>query len=274
MEKTWRRAFAANRAVWDHRAGVHRADATGFYRVGPFLAGEDVLYPIEAGEIGDVADRDIAHLQCHIGIDSICLARRGARVTGLDFSAVSIAQARRLNDLAAAKVRFVEGNVYEAPALLGDPFDMVYTTWGTTMWLPDITGWAKAAAALLKPGGQLYFADCHPGILCRDLVNGRLVLARQPRTPTGRPLIATSDVSYTGAAVASATTYEWIHPLEDILSALETAGLALTMIAEHDVLPWRQFEEMVPAGERLYRLPDGCKRLPLAISIKAQKAAA
>jgi SAM-dependent methyltransferase len=273
MEEIWQRAFAANRAVWDGRAGVHRADATGFYRVAPFLAGEDVLYPIEAGEIGDVAGLDIAHLQCHIGLDSICLARRGARVTGLDFSAASIMQARRLNALAAAKVRFVEGNVYDAHALLGGSFDMVYTTWGTTMWLPDINGWAKAAAALLKPGGRFYFADCHPGILCRDMVDGRLVLARQQRTPAGRPLVGASDVSYTGAAVASGTTYEWIHPLEDILSALQAAGLVPTMIADHDVLPWRQFEEMVPAGERLYRLPAGCRRLPLSVSIKAAKAA-
>src|SRR5690606_37142279 len=89
-------AFDANRQLWDERAAIHRRDESGYYRVEEFLAGQDVLYPIEAAEIGDVSGLRIAHLQCHFGMDSICLARRGARVTGFDFSPHAIAEARKL----------------------------------------------------------------------------------------------------------------------------------------------------------------------------------
>jgi 2-polyprenyl-3-methyl-5-hydroxy-6-metoxy-1,4-benzoquinol methylase len=120
--------FEINRRNWDDRVAIHRRDATGFYEVEKVLAGEDKLSAIEASEIGDVTGLRIAHLQCHFGLDSICLARRGASVTGLDFSPAAIAEARRLAQATGTDARFIEGNVYDARRLLAGDFDMVYVT--------------------------------------------------------------------------------------------------------------------------------------------------
>src|SRR5215469_12339462 len=151
-----------NRRNWDERAGIHARDANGAYMLDRFRAGEDALHAIEAAELGDVRGKRVLHLQCHIGRDTLCLARRGADVTGLDFSGSALAVARRLSEQTGLKASFVQGTVDQAPRLTPGPFDLVFTTWGTICWLPDMAAWAKVIASVLAPGGELYFADAHP----------------------------------------------------------------------------------------------------------------
>lgn len=263
--------FDGNRKLWDNRVALHRRDATGFYRVDDFLAGADVLYPIEATEIGNVRNLRIAHLQCHFGMDSICLARRGAIVTGLDFSPPAIAEARKLAQQTGTKVQFVEGNVHDARTLLEGEFDMVYSTWGTIIWLPDIAAWARIIASLLKPGGSLYFADGHPMMLCMEMVDGRITLRTDWRTPKDRPIVETGERSYTGDRGADLASYEWIHPVADMLNAFIDAGLRLDWIREHTRLAWPYFSNMQRCEDGMYCLPEGHPQLPLALSLKATR---
>src|ERR1700684_1611659 len=119
-----------NRSNWDERAGIHARDTTGFYRLDRFRAGEDALHAIEAAELGDIAGLRVLHLQCHIGRDTLDLARRGAMVTGLDFSAAAIEAARRLAAETGLAAEFVHGTVDDAPRLTPGPFDLAFTTWG------------------------------------------------------------------------------------------------------------------------------------------------
>ncbi len=263
----------ANRANWDERANVHIEDQTGFYLIEPFLAGEDVLCPIEAGEIGDIAGLDALHLQCHIGLDTLSLARRGARMTGLDFSQNALRHAAALAMRAGLEARFVLGDVYQAVERLGEDFDLVYTTWGTICWLPDIRRWGATIAALLRPGGRLYFADAHPMIQPLEEVGGQLVPTFGYRTPTGVPLAFTANQTYTGdpRQFLNTDNFEWIHPLSDILMALIDAGLVIERVAEHESLPWQMFPMMVKGEDRMWRLPAGHPRLPLALSLSARK---
>ena len=177
-----------NRASWDERAEIHVENLTEFYGIERFLAGEDVLSPIEAGEIGDVRGLKVLHLQCHIGLDTLCLARRGADVTGLDFSATALRHAEELAGKAGLAARFVLGEVYDAAALCGTNYDLVYTTWGTISWLPDIQRWGAVIAAALKPGGSLYFVDDHPSAATFEEIDGRLVPTFNWRTPSSMPL--------------------------------------------------------------------------------------
>jgi SAM-dependent methyltransferase len=268
------KAFDANRQLWDERVALHRRDATGFYQVESFLAGNDILLPIEASEIGNVQGLRIAHLQCHFGMDSICLARRGASVIGLDFSESAIAEARRLAQDASADASFVHGNVYDARRLLDGDFDLVYTTWGTVGWLPDIVEWARVVASLLKPGGALYFADGHPGMLCLEMIDGKIVPHYDWRTPKDRPLITSGGAAYTGddtSGFAHDTTYEWIHPVSDMVNALIDAGLRLEWLHEHAVLAWPYFPIMESTGDRMFRLPENYPQLPLSLSLRATK---
>ncbi|MDJ1159715.1 methyltransferase domain-containing protein [Chelatococcus sp. SYSU_G07232] len=266
--------FAANRRSWDERAAIHARDTTGAYMVDAFLAGADTLYPIEAAEIGDVAGKRLLHLQCHIGLDTLSLARRGAIVTGVDFSPEAIAAARGFAKRTGLAADFVEANVYDAARRTPGPFDMVYTTWGTIIWLPDIRAWARTIAAVLVPGGSFYFLDTHPQALCLEESDGRLVATYPWRTPDGGPIPFEAETTYTGdpTPLVNRKTFEWMHPVGDILSALVDAGLVIEAVREHERLPYGLFPLMVEAGERLYRLPDGMPAMPLALSIRARKA--
>ena len=147
----WREA---NRASWDERVPIHASGE--FYDVAGFRSGQERLRPFEISEVGDVTGKELVHLQCHFGIDTLSWARRGARVVGLDFSAPAIGEARRLAAELGLDADFVRSDVYDAPGSLGGrDFDVVYTGLGAINWLPDIRRWAGVAAALVRPGGFL-----------------------------------------------------------------------------------------------------------------------
>jgi SAM-dependent methyltransferase len=272
---------SANHANWEERAGLHATDATGMYRIDGVIAGRSCLHDIERREIGDVAGLRVAHLQCHIGLDTISLAHLGAEPVGLDFSATAIVAARDFASRAGRPdVTFVESDVYAAREALSGSFDLVYVTWGAINWLPDIGAWARVVSSLLVPGGRLYLAESHPVTLCLEERDGRIEAAYDFRTPVDRPLLFAEETTYTGDArtLANVATYEWIHPLSDIVSAVAEAGLAVTALREHERLPYRLFPSMVPepddgtGASTLYRLPDGRPRLPLSFTLSAEKA--
>jgi SAM-dependent methyltransferase len=258
---------------WEERAAIHARDTTGDYMLDRFRAGEDSLYAIEATELGDISGKRVLHLQCHIGRDTLCLARRGATVTGLDFSKSALSVARGLSEETGLKADFVEGTIDQAPNLTPGPFDLVFTTWGTICWLPDTAIWAKVIASVLAPGGELYFADAHPTFNVLEDVNGRLVPMHDFQTPSDRPLQFVNETTYTGdpTILSHQSTREWIHSLSAVFSGLIDAGLTITMFREHDVLPWRGLPILVPASDRLWRLPDGYPRIPLSYSLRAKK---
>jgi SAM-dependent methyltransferase len=265
--------FATNRKNWDERVAIHRRDETGFYEVGKVLAGEDKLNAIEAAELGNIKDFRIAHLQCHFGLDSVCLAGRGASVVGLDFSPEAIAEARRIAKATKRDASFVEGNVYEARELLQGEFDMVYVTWGAINWLPELGPWAKVVASLLKPGGHLYLAETHPAILCFEWVEGKIVPHYHWRTPKHQPTASDLPFTYNGASdrLQNTRTYEWIHPLSDIIGSLREAGLGIDWYHEHPALTWALFPNMIEGEDGLYRMPADFPQLPLSFSLKAVK---
>ncbi|WFU78179.1 methyltransferase domain-containing protein [Bradyrhizobium sp. CIAT3101] len=262
-----------NRRNWDERAIIHARDATGFYRLDRVRSNQDGLDSIEAAELGDISQNNVLHLQCHIGTDTLRLVRLGAIATGLDFSAEAIRIARRLAEDAGLKVDFVQGRVDEAPRLAPGPFDLVYSTWGTICWLPDLTVWARVIAAVLAPGGDLYFADAHPSFLVMEARDGKLEPVFDFQTPVNRPLEFVSETTYTGdpTVMTHQSTREWIHPLSAIMEALIGAGLTIKMFHEHEVLPWQGLPIMIPTADGLWRLPDGHPRFPLSFSLRARR---
>jgi SAM-dependent methyltransferase len=275
MTQSIKSLFEQNRRNWDDRAAIHFKDEAGGYRVQAFLDGADNLHEIEHDEIGDVKGKRIAHLQCHFGIDTLCLARRGASCVGLDFSPVAIAAARELQAKTGLDASFVEGNVYDARALIEGHFDMVYVTWGTICWLPDIVGWAQTAASLLKPGGMLYLLEGHPSLMMTDEFTPELRLRYDWRTPKELPLTMTEETSYTGdkAKIANPVTHEWLHPLSDIVNAVIGAGMRLDALNEHELLAWAFAPSMLPVEgrRRMWKLPPELPRMPLSFSIKATR---
>lgn len=256
---------------WECRVPLHLKS----YPLEKFKQGWDPLFPIEANEIGDIAGLEVLHLQCHIGMDSLGLVRRGAKVTGLDFSPSAIEAAQELSDETGLHATFVQSDVYAAPKAINKKFDLVYTTWGTITWLPDIAKWANVVSTMLKRSGRLYLADGHPSLLVMEERNGQLVLSYPWRTEPKSPLRFDEEITYTGEPMPeeASASYDWAHPLSSIIGALLEAGLRLDFLHEHETLPWAYVSLLKkdPDEPRLYRLPKTCPAMPLSFSVGATK---
>jgi 2-polyprenyl-3-methyl-5-hydroxy-6-metoxy-1,4-benzoquinol methylase len=258
-----------NRASWDERVPIHVGGE--FYDVAGFKAGEEHLRPFELEEMGDVSGKELLHLQCHFGKDTLSWARRGARVTGLDFSAPAIEAARGLAAEIGVEAEFVRSDVYEArQALGGRTFDVVYTGLGALNWLPDIARWAEVAAGLVRPGGFLYLAEFHP---FADVFGDDDLTVEHDYFHSEEPTVWDEAGTYADleAETENNVTYEWNHTLSDVVTALIDAGLVLQFLHEHDYTLFPRWPILEKTGFDTYRLPDGTPRIPLMYSLKAAK---
>ena len=269
----------ANRANWDERATLHAArDGSGYgvqRYVGDPAALSDVVR-FDLPLLGDIAGQRAVHLQCHIGTDTLSLARLGARVTGLDFSENAVAEARRLAAEAGADVDFVQADVRDAAdSLPRGEFDLVYTGIGALCWLPSITQWAGVVAELLAPGGTLHIREGHPVLWAMNEEKPGLAL-EFPYFEQREPLEWDDDSTYVevSAPLTSTRTYEWNHGLGEIVTALLDRGLRLDALVEHDSVPWEALPGRMterPDGE--FALTEQPSVVPLSYTIRASKLA-
>ncbi|MDR1513405.1 MAG: methyltransferase domain-containing protein [Propionibacteriaceae bacterium] len=276
-------ALAENLAGWDERARLHVAsyDAESFaddpQRIELVVAASARLMgPHLPG--GSVSGLDVVHLQCHIGTDSISLARLGADVTGVDFSGEAVAIATALAGRAglAHKARFAQARVEDAPdALDGKQFDVVYTSVGVLRWLPDLSQWADAVGALLKPGGLFFILEDHPMLdaLDWDEGQGRFVTARAYFHQV-EPETWDDGQDYSSPVpLRNKRSHEWAHHLSETITALLEAGLRIEALQEHQTMYWQANDALTPTGvPGEWALRDNPERVPLMFSIAARKA--
>ncbi|UJA21572.1 class I SAM-dependent methyltransferase [Thermoleophilia bacterium SCSIO 60948] len=263
--------LADNLSFWDERVPAHVASE--FYDVEGFLAGADPLRPFEIEEMGSVEGRSLVHLQCHFGLDTLSWARRGARVTGLDFSEPAVEAAREIAGRAGIEADFVVADVHDAvDALGGRSFDIVYTGLGALIWLPDISRWAEIVAELLAPGGFLYLSEFHP---LGDVFADTELVAENSyfHDPGGK--VWDEPGSYTDEQLATEhnVTREWTHPLSDVVSALIAAGLRLELLHEHEHTLFPRFPFLEKAEGGYFKMPADRPRIPLMYSLRAAKPA-
>jgi SAM-dependent methyltransferase len=268
-----------NRANWDDRAEAHAASPG--YAVTRFADDPSFLSDVvrfDLPRLGDVAGLDAVHLQCHVGTDTVSLARLGARMTGLDFSPKALEQARVVAAAAGVEVEWVESDLYGAPDALGrERFDLVYTGVGALCWLPDIRRWAEVVAALLRPGGRLFIREGHPVLWAatEPRPDGLLVL-EYPYFEQAEPMVWDDAGTYveTDHEFTHNVTHEWNHGLGEIVGAVLAAGLELTALEEHDSVPWEAFHgQMTEIGGGEYRLADRPERLPHTYTLQARRRA-
>ncbi|MCA2323149.1 class I SAM-dependent methyltransferase [Mycobacterium intracellulare] len=267
--------LTANTRNWDARAPVHARSQ--FYGIGD----RDPMSwfaPFEWQDLGRLEGREVVHLQCHLGTETMAFALKGARITGLDFSGASLHEARRVARAAGLAIEYVHSDVYDAVEALGEGrFDIVYTGKGALCYLPDLTAWAQTIALLLKPGGFLYLAEFHPlfnalgptqtpGLpddltIRHDYLGGRGAIERD------------SSHTYTdGQPLAGDTVhYEWPHGLGDVITAIARSGLAIESLTETCLLPWPRWPVMVRADNGWWAMPENIPRFPVLYGLKATK---
>lgn len=258
-----------NRWRWDELVPLHVGSE--LYDVAGFRAGKCTLRPFELLELGDVNGKRLLHLQCHFGLDTLSWARRGAVVTGLDFSEPAVQAAQTLASQVGVAAEFVCANVYDAPAALGRRFDVLYTGLGALIWLPDIRRWAQTLAALAEAGTTLYLSEFHP--LTDIFADATLEVKRSYfHDPKGEVWDEAGSYVDRAAATQHTRTIEWVHPVSDVIGALLEAGFRLELFSEHDYTLFPRWPFLVKGPDQTYHLPDGIPRLPLMYSLRARKA--
>ena len=281
-----------NRTNWDARAVVH-AQAYGIDDLAADPQRLSHVVRFDLPRLGDLTGLDVVHLQCHLGTDTLSLARLGARVTGVDLSGGSLDEARRLAQRAGADIEYVQSDVYAAPeALGGRRFDLVYTGIGAICWLPSIARWAQTVTALLRPGGRLFIRDGHPvlqavlgmtvGAEHEDRAQEPSITGPGGATPAlelsyfeqPEPVVWVDEQTYAGTEkVAQPRSMEWNHGLGEIVTAVLDAGMELTSLTEHDSTPWDALPGLMALDEETgeFRLRDRPERLPATFTLTARK---
>lgn len=266
----------SNQAMWDVWARHHVVSP--FYDVAGFKAGARRsrvgLDALETRLVGDVTGKSLLHLQCHFGLDTLSWARRGAVVTGVDFSGEAIGAARALAAETGIPATFVQSDVYQSPSALDGEFDIVFASHGVLCWLPDLDRWAGVAAHFLRPGGRLYLIEVHPfPLIFDDRQADRELRVGYPYFHPEGPLRMERRGSYAVPdAPVDSVMYEWVHPLSDVLGAITRAGLRLDGFEEYPYLGWAMFPWMVERPDGMWELPEGMLPLPLMFSLAAAKA--
>jgi SAM-dependent methyltransferase len=267
---------AVNLANWNSRVPHHvRGYGLDLFRSDPAHLSDVVRF--DRPRLGSIEGLDVVHLQCHIGTDTLSLARLGARsVTGLDFSPPALEAAARLASECGAVIEYVESELYGAVGALGTArFDLVYTGIGALCWLPDIRQWARTVSALLRPGGRLFMREGHPVLwaLSDPRPDGLVVLEYPYFETDGVPF--TEEKSYVDhdGPLASPDIIHFNHGLGEIITALLDAGLQLTSFEEHDSAPWNPLDDATveEVGDGEYRLRKDPNRIPFTYTLQAVK---
>ncbi|WP_299824003.1 class I SAM-dependent methyltransferase [uncultured Pontibacter sp.] len=259
--------FETNRNLWNQKTPVHLASE--FYNMQAFMAGQTSLNQIELAELGDVAGKSMLHLQCHFGQDTLSWARLGADATGIDIADEAIKQARALNEQLNLKAKFVRSNLYDLKENLQGQFDIVFTSYGTIGWLPDLNKWADIINHFLKPGGTFYIAEFHPVLWMFDDNFEKIVY---PYLNNHKPIVTETTGTYAERdAAITHKEYGWNHGLGEVVTALTSRGILPEFLHEYPYSPYNCFANMVQGEDGYWRIKGFENMLPMVYSIKATK---
>ena len=267
--------LTVNRRNWDERAPAHAASPG--YAFDKFLDDPTYISDVvrfDVPRLGEVRGLRGVHLQCHIGTDTVSLARLGATMTGVDFSPAALTEARGLAERLGLDVDFVESDVYSVLDVLEPAsYDLVFTGVGALCWLPDISRWAQVVAGLLRPGGRLFLREGHPMLWSLDETRTDGLLAVEyPYFQVPEPVVSDEEGTYveTEATFAHTVSHSWNHGIGEVVSALMEHGMRLTMLVEHDSVPWEGLRGlMTDVGGGEWRLTDRPWRLPHSYTLQA-----
>ncbi|MFX0207111.1 MAG: class I SAM-dependent methyltransferase [Candidatus Hodarchaeota archaeon] len=263
----------ANKELWETWTEIHKTSE--LYNVEGFLKGDETLDPIEIKELGDVKGKSLLHLMCHFGIDTLSWARRGAKVTGIDFSEKSIEFACYLAKKININAQFICSSIYNLPKIHKEKYDIVFTSGGVLNWLPDLKKWAEIISKYLKGKGIFYIREFHPLSFILDDESSKLNI-RYNYFPDKDPLKFESTFSYADPdrKHKALSSYEWAYPISLVINSLIKNGLNIEFFNEFAYTTYQAFPFLVKQkikGVDYWCLPNKKIKLPLMFSLKAVK---
>lgn len=255
-----------NKALWNGKTEIHYK--SDFYDVEGFINGKSSLNSIELDILGDISNLRVLHLQCHFGQDSISLARLGADVVGVDFSDKAIATAQELASRCQVETHFICCDIYDLPHHLEGQFDIVFTSYGTIGWLPDLERWASIISHYLKPSGRFVFAEFHPVVWMFD-DNFKNVSYSYFNTGA---IVESEEGTYADKEANIKSKYVcWNHSISEVVNALINEKLQLHQLNEYNYSPYNCFNEMIELAPRQYRIKHLGNKLPMVYALEAVK---
>ncbi len=256
----------ANKETWNNKTDIHIASE--FYDVEGFLNGKLTLNDIELKLLGDVMEKKILHLQCHFGQDTISFARMGAEATGVDLSDKAIERANEFAQKLNLDVTFVCCDIYDAPKMIDEKFDIVFTSYGTIGWFPDLEKWANVVSHFLKPNGKFVMADFHPVLWMFDN-NFETVFYNYFNV---EPITENETGTYADRDSEIITkTITWNHPTSELLNALINTGIEINSFDEYDYSPYNCFNKTVEFEKDKFRIKHLDNKIPMVYSILGTK---
>lgn len=255
-----------NRLSWNNRVETHLK--SDFYDVAGFLEGNTSLKDIEVGLLGDISGKSILHLQCHFGQDSISMSRLGAKVTGIDLSDKAIESAERLANETNVDAKFICCDLYELPKHLDETFDIVFTSYGTIGWLPDLDKWAAIIAKYLKPHGKFVFVEFHPVVWMFDDDFSTIAYDYH----NAGPIIESETGTYADKSSDLKSQYiAWNHGLGEVITSLINNGLDINALSEYNYSPYDCFQHTEEIAPGKFRIAHLGSRIPMVYSVVASK---
>jgi 2-polyprenyl-3-methyl-5-hydroxy-6-metoxy-1,4-benzoquinol methylase len=255
-----------NRKAWDQRTSVHLSSE--FYNNADFIKTKQSLNQIELDIIGDLVGKKVLHLQCHFGQDSISLAQLGAEVTAVDLSPKAIEAAKQLAAETDTAVDFICADIYDLPNHLQDEFDLVFSSYGTIGWMPDIDKWASIVSHFLNPNGQLLLVEFHPAVWMYDNDFKGIEYGYF----NTKPIVEVEQGTYTDSEAPIETTMvTWNHPLSDVLNAAIKNGLSVNLLNEYNYSPYACFSGTKKIGEKRFIIEKLGPQFPLVYALKCTK---
>ena len=259
--------FKINKDAWDKKTPVHIVSS--LYHVDEVIKGGNSLNGVEIDGLGDVKNKRILHLQCHFGLDSISLTKMGAEVLGVDFSTEAIKQAEKLAKKLNVSTRFLEANIYEVDEKVRGKFDIVFSSYGSICWLPDLDDWAKVISNMLAKDGFFYIVDFHPLLHTFDCL---LSDTKRSYFSTIEPFERKWKGTYANYDNDVETVeYNWNHSLAEVINSLKNNGLTIQDFQEYPFLPQNWFPNLVKGEDGFFRVKGFENIYPLLFSIKAIK---
>lgn len=255
-----------NKKTWNEKTDFH-VDSE-FYRNEEFLKGRTSLNDIELNLLGDIKGKSILHLQCHFGQDTLSFARMGAQATGVDLSDKAIVKAKEFNEQLNLNAKFICCDIYNLPNHLDEQFDIVFTSYGTIGWLPDLDKWANVVSRFLKPRGKFILADFHPIVWMFDNDFKEVFYSYF----NVEPIIEEETGTYANKdAEIETKTITWNHPTSEVLNALIQSGLQINSFNEYDYSPYNCFNQTEEFEPGRYRIKHLQNKIPMVFSLTATK---
>lgn len=255
-----------NKLTWNQRTEFHIASE--FYNQAKFIEGKNTLKEIELSLLNDVRGKSILHLQCHFGQDSLSLARMHAKVVGIDFSEKTIELAIETNNKIGLDAEFICCNLYDLPQHLNRQFDIVFTSYGTIGWLPDINKWAEIVSQFLKPNGEFVFVEFHPAMWMFD--NDLKYV--QYNYFKSDAIVEIEDGTYADKnAAMKSKSITWNHSLSCVIQSLLNKNLKLINFQEFDYSPYDVIANSIEISPSRFQSKEHGNKLPLVYSLKMQK---